>query len=176
MTAGNFYVNDKSTGAIVGQQAFGGGRHSGLFTNITFLLNIIKIGQIRLQITLNFRNKWQGWWTSLLLEMVNTTISERNICPITWCHVSIYEWIDWLFALVHAFNLNRDEMNFAKSIYVFQCLKCNVQCSVYWMKLDPIRPYSIFGDLIKKHSFPSNMSRNLIEIEEMISSQIQTCI
>nr|AWS20464.1 pyrroline-5-carboxylate dehyrogenase [Mayetiola destructor] len=29
MTAGNFYVNDKSTGAIVGQQAFGGGRHSG---------------------------------------------------------------------------------------------------------------------------------------------------
>jgi 1-pyrroline-5-carboxylate dehydrogenase len=28
-TAGNFYVNDKSTGAIVGQQPFGGGRASG---------------------------------------------------------------------------------------------------------------------------------------------------
>ncbi|CAG0886184.1 unnamed protein product [Darwinula stevensoni] len=28
MSAGNFYVNDKSTGAIVGQQPFGGGRHS----------------------------------------------------------------------------------------------------------------------------------------------------
>uniref|UniRef100_A0A4D5R959 Multifunctional fusion protein n=1 Tax=Scolopendra viridis TaxID=118503 RepID=A0A4D5R959_SCOVI len=29
MTAGNFYINDKSTGAVVGQQAFGGGRLSG---------------------------------------------------------------------------------------------------------------------------------------------------
>lgn len=29
MTAGNFYVNDKSTGSVVGQQPFGGGRMSG---------------------------------------------------------------------------------------------------------------------------------------------------
>jgi len=29
MTAGNFYLNDKSTGSVVGQQPFGGGRHSG---------------------------------------------------------------------------------------------------------------------------------------------------
>jgi 1-pyrroline-5-carboxylate dehydrogenase len=29
MTAGNFYVNDKSTGSIVGQQPFGGARLSG---------------------------------------------------------------------------------------------------------------------------------------------------
>lgn len=29
MTAGNFYINDKSTGSVVGQQPFGGGRHSG---------------------------------------------------------------------------------------------------------------------------------------------------
>lgn len=29
MAAGNFYINDKSTGAIVGQQPFGGGRLSG---------------------------------------------------------------------------------------------------------------------------------------------------
>lgn len=27
--AGNFYVNDKSTGSVVGQQPFGGGRLSG---------------------------------------------------------------------------------------------------------------------------------------------------
>jgi 1-pyrroline-5-carboxylate dehydrogenase len=27
--AGNLYVNDKSTGAVVGQQPFGGGRDSG---------------------------------------------------------------------------------------------------------------------------------------------------
>lgn len=29
MTAGNFYINDKSTGSVVGQQPFGGGRMSG---------------------------------------------------------------------------------------------------------------------------------------------------
>ncbi len=29
MTAGNFYINDKSTGSVVGQQPFGGSRHSG---------------------------------------------------------------------------------------------------------------------------------------------------
>ncbi|KAG4068262.1 hypothetical protein HA402_007782 [Bradysia odoriphaga] len=29
MTAGNFYINDKSTGSVVGQQPFGGARHSG---------------------------------------------------------------------------------------------------------------------------------------------------
>lgn len=29
LTAGNFYVNDKSTGSVVGQQPFGGGRMSG---------------------------------------------------------------------------------------------------------------------------------------------------
>jgi len=28
-TAGNFYINDKSTGAVVGEQPFGGGRASG---------------------------------------------------------------------------------------------------------------------------------------------------
>jgi hypothetical protein len=28
-TAGNFYINDKSTGSVVGQQPFGGGRMSG---------------------------------------------------------------------------------------------------------------------------------------------------
>lgn len=27
--AGNFYINDKSTGSVVGQQPFGGGRMSG---------------------------------------------------------------------------------------------------------------------------------------------------
>lgn len=29
LSAGNFYINDKSTGAVVGQQPFGGARHSG---------------------------------------------------------------------------------------------------------------------------------------------------
>lgn len=29
MSAGNFYINDKSTGSVVGQQPFGGSRLSG---------------------------------------------------------------------------------------------------------------------------------------------------
>lgn len=34
MTAGNFYINDKSTGSVVGQQPFGGGRHSGIIFSL----------------------------------------------------------------------------------------------------------------------------------------------
>lgn len=34
MSAGNFYINDKSTGAVVGQQPFGGSRLSGTFIAI----------------------------------------------------------------------------------------------------------------------------------------------
>ena len=30
-SAGNFYINDKSTGSVVGQQPFGGARLSGWF-------------------------------------------------------------------------------------------------------------------------------------------------
>jgi len=36
-SAGNFYVNDKSTGSIVGQQPFGGARLSGEPFNIAFI-------------------------------------------------------------------------------------------------------------------------------------------
>ena len=34
MSAGNFYINDKSTGAVVGQQPFGGSRLSGKRNNV----------------------------------------------------------------------------------------------------------------------------------------------
>lgn len=37
MTAGNFYINDKSTGSVVGQQPFGGGRHSGKLDRLLVL-------------------------------------------------------------------------------------------------------------------------------------------
>lgn len=33
ITAGNFYINDKSTGSVVGQQPFGGARMSGMFNS-----------------------------------------------------------------------------------------------------------------------------------------------
>lgn len=36
MSAGNFYVNDKSTGSVVGQQPFGGGRMSGIYYKCHF--------------------------------------------------------------------------------------------------------------------------------------------
>ena len=42
-TAGNFYINDKPTGAVVGQQPFGGGRASGTNDKAGSDLNITKM-------------------------------------------------------------------------------------------------------------------------------------
>ncbi len=41
-TAGNFYVNDKPTGAVVGQQPFGGSRRSGTNDKAGSLWNLIR--------------------------------------------------------------------------------------------------------------------------------------
>jgi 1-pyrroline-5-carboxylate dehydrogenase len=40
--AGNFYVNDKPTGAVVGQQPFGGARASGTNDKAGSLLNLLR--------------------------------------------------------------------------------------------------------------------------------------
>ena len=40
--AGNFYVNDKPTGAIVGQQPFGGSRASGTNVKAGSILNLMR--------------------------------------------------------------------------------------------------------------------------------------
>jgi 1-pyrroline-5-carboxylate dehydrogenase len=40
--AGNFYVNDKPTGAVVGQQPFGGGRASGTNDKGGSMLNLLR--------------------------------------------------------------------------------------------------------------------------------------
>ena len=41
-TAGNFYINDKPTGAVVGQQPFGGSRASGTNDKAGSLLNLLR--------------------------------------------------------------------------------------------------------------------------------------
>lgn len=41
MAAGNFYINDKSTGSVVGQQPFGGGRMSGILFYIYIIIKYI---------------------------------------------------------------------------------------------------------------------------------------
>jgi 1-pyrroline-5-carboxylate dehydrogenase len=41
-TAGNFYINDKPTGAVVGQQPFGGGRASGTNDKAGSFVNLIR--------------------------------------------------------------------------------------------------------------------------------------
>jgi 1-pyrroline-5-carboxylate dehydrogenase len=41
-SAGNFYINDKPTGAIVGQQPFGGARASGTNDKAGSYLNLIR--------------------------------------------------------------------------------------------------------------------------------------
>lgn len=43
MSAGNFYINDKSTGSVVGQQPFGGGRMSGNNQNKSSSLSLLLI-------------------------------------------------------------------------------------------------------------------------------------
>jgi 1-pyrroline-5-carboxylate dehydrogenase len=40
--AGNYYVNDKPTGAVVGQQPFGGGRASGTNDKAGSVLNLLR--------------------------------------------------------------------------------------------------------------------------------------
>jgi 1-pyrroline-5-carboxylate dehydrogenase len=41
-SAGNFYVNDKPTGAVVGQQPFGGGRASGTNDKAGSMQNLLR--------------------------------------------------------------------------------------------------------------------------------------
>ncbi|MNY80065.1 Bifunctional protein PutA [compost metagenome] len=40
--AGNFYINDKPTGAVVGQQPFGGARASGTNDKAGSVLNLLR--------------------------------------------------------------------------------------------------------------------------------------
>jgi 1-pyrroline-5-carboxylate dehydrogenase len=40
--AGNFYINDKCTGAVVGQQPFGGGRASGTNDKAGSMINLLR--------------------------------------------------------------------------------------------------------------------------------------
>ena len=40
--AGNFYINDKPTGAVVGQQPFGGSRGSGTNDKAGSMLNLVR--------------------------------------------------------------------------------------------------------------------------------------
>jgi 1-pyrroline-5-carboxylate dehydrogenase len=41
-TAGNFYINDKPTGAVVDQQPFGGGRSSGTNDKAGSVFNLLR--------------------------------------------------------------------------------------------------------------------------------------
>ncbi|MGB0167477.1 MAG: L-glutamate gamma-semialdehyde dehydrogenase [Luteibaculum sp.] len=46
-SAGNFYINDKPTGAVVGQQPFGGARGSGTNDKAGFYLNLLRWCSVR---------------------------------------------------------------------------------------------------------------------------------
>jgi len=45
--AGNFYINDKPTGAVVGQQPFGGGRASGTNDKAGSAANLLRWTSVR---------------------------------------------------------------------------------------------------------------------------------
>jgi 1-pyrroline-5-carboxylate dehydrogenase len=46
-SAGNFYINDKPTGAVVGQQPFGGARASGTNDKAGSMLNLLRWTSVR---------------------------------------------------------------------------------------------------------------------------------
>ena len=46
-SAGNFYINDKPTGAVVGQQPFGGSRSSGTNDKAGSELNLLRWVSVR---------------------------------------------------------------------------------------------------------------------------------
>jgi 1-pyrroline-5-carboxylate dehydrogenase len=46
-TAGNFYINDKPTGAVVGQQPFGGARASGTNDKAGSMTNLLRWTSLR---------------------------------------------------------------------------------------------------------------------------------
>ena len=46
-SAGNFYINDKPTGAVVGQQPFGGNRASGTNDKAGSTLNLLRWTSMR---------------------------------------------------------------------------------------------------------------------------------
>ena len=46
-TAGNFYINDKPTSAVVGQQPFGGARASGTNDKVGTVWNLIRFASPR---------------------------------------------------------------------------------------------------------------------------------
>ena len=46
-SAGNFYINDKPTGAVVGQQPFGGSRASGTNDKAGSSLNLLRWVSVR---------------------------------------------------------------------------------------------------------------------------------
>jgi 1-pyrroline-5-carboxylate dehydrogenase len=46
-SAGNFYINDKPTGAVVGQQPFGGGRASGTNDKAGAKVNLLRWASMR---------------------------------------------------------------------------------------------------------------------------------
>jgi len=45
--AGNFYINDKPTGAVVGQQPFGGARRSGTNDKAGSAMNLMRFLSVR---------------------------------------------------------------------------------------------------------------------------------
>jgi 1-pyrroline-5-carboxylate dehydrogenase len=63
--AGNFYINDKPTGAVVGQQPFGGARASGTNDKAGSPLNLLRWGSPRtIKESLCPPTSWQYPWVS----------------------------------------------------------------------------------------------------------------
>merc|ERR1712039_247716 len=76
--AGNFYINDKSTGSIVGQQPFGGGRLSGTNDKSGSMLNLLRWTSVRsIKETMTPLNDWK--YPSMSAEVCHMSTRMRRL-------------------------------------------------------------------------------------------------
>ena len=81
--AGNFYVNDKPTGAVVGQQPFGGGRASGTNDKAGAAQNLQRWTSTRSMMPDSFENDLRSITAPMKLEKsVTSPIGSSSTVPI----------------------------------------------------------------------------------------------
>ncbi|MBW2634805.1 MAG: aldehyde dehydrogenase family protein, partial [Deltaproteobacteria bacterium] len=80
-TAGNFYINDKPSGAVVGQQPFGGSRASGTNDKAGSYLNLARWTTIR-TIKENFSPP-----TDFRYSFMDAAYPYQQVARVEWCQV-----------------------------------------------------------------------------------------
>ena len=104
--AGNFYINDKPTGAVVGQQPFGGARASGTNDKAGSALNLVRwvsprtiketfVPPTKVPLPVHDRGVAAAQYISEAPPVAQTTSSPpgKSPLPVTWFAISSPAWI-----------------------------------------------------------------------------------